>query len=103
MIFPPKNRLYPFHQDSISHSAFAERHTGDNDDFVSFLGQLAFQTMLLASFMAAGRVFNFSIKTGLQPNDKRSWLATFSFGVMADDALNRPVSSNHSGGEAVIS
>src|SRR3989338_921709 len=95
--------LYSLHQNSVGHSAFAEWHAGHNDDFVSFLGQFAFQAMFLRFFDGGGQGVQFFYQNRIAAESQKELAGDFFVRSHGDDALNRLVSGGHPGGATVIS
>ena len=98
-----KYSLYPLHQNSVGHSAFAEGHTGHNDDFVTFLDQFAFQAMFLRFFDSGGQGVQFFYQNRIAAESQKKLAGDFFVRGHSDDALNRPISGDHPGGKTVIS
>src|SRR3989338_9227779 len=98
-----RGNLYPLHQNSVGHSAFAEWHAGHNNDFVAFLGQFAFQAMFLRFFDGGGQGVQFFYQNRITAESHKELAGDSFVRSHGDDALNRPVSGDHPGGETVIS
>src|SRR3989338_6788504 len=98
-----RGNLYPLHQNSVCHSAFAEWHAGHNNDFVAFLGQFAFQAMFLRFFDGGGQGVQFFYQNRITAESHKELAGDSFVRSHGDDALNRPVSGDHPGGETVIS
>src|SRR3989338_7949477 len=98
-----RGNLYPLHQNSVGHSAFAEWHAGHNNDFVAFLGQFAFQAMFLRFFDGGGQGVQFFYQNRITAESQKELTGDFFVRGHGNDALNRPVSGDHPGGETVIS
>src|SRR3989338_8118882 len=90
-----RGNLYPLHQNSVCHSAFAEWHAGHNNDFVAFLGQFAFQAMFLRFFDGGGQGVQFFYQNRITAESHKELAGDSFVRSHGDDALNRPVSGDH--------